>query len=46
MEITAQERLGFRKDFQDSLDEFQVPLTEQKELLAIVESTKATIVKA
>lgn len=42
--ITEQEWQVFLKDFQDSLDKFQVPLAEQKELFAIVESTKSDIV--
>jgi hemoglobin len=42
--ITEQEWQVFRKDFQDSLDKFQVPRVEQTELFAIVESTKRDIV--
>ena len=42
--INEQEWQVFLKDFQASLDKFQVPPTEQKELFAIVESTKGDIV--
>lgn len=45
LEITGGEWLVFLKDFHDALDKFQVPLTEQNELFAIVESTKGDIVK-
>ena len=34
---------AFCKDFQDTLDKFKVPATEQQELFAIVQSTKADI---
>ncbi len=44
LDITEQEWQVFLKDFQDSLDKFDVPPTEQKELFAIVESTKGDIV--
>ena len=33
-------------DFQKTLDKFKVPMKEQKELIAIVESTKKDIVVA
>lgn len=33
-------------DFRASLDKFKVPAAEQRELVAIVESTKADIVAA
>lgn len=36
----------FLKDFQDTLDKFQVPQAEQRELFAIVASTKTDIVVA
>ena len=36
--------MGFCKDFQDTLDKFKVPATEQQELFAIVQSTKEDIV--
>ena len=42
--ITEGEWQVFLKDFQDTLDKFQVPPAEQRELFAIVESTKADIV--
>jgi hemoglobin len=42
--ITEQEWQVFLKDFQASLDKFQVPSAEQRELFAIVESTKGDIV--
>ncbi len=44
LDITEQEWHVFLKDFQDSLDKFDVPPAEQKELFAIVESTKGDIV--
>ena len=34
----------FLKDFQDTLDKFKLPAAEQRELFAIVQSTKADIV--
>ena len=42
--ITDQEWLAFMDDFQQSLDQFEVPQPEQEELTAIVESTKEAIV--
>lgn len=44
LDITAGEWKDFLGDFQATLDKFQVPPLEQKELLAIVESTKNDIV--
>lgn len=44
--ITEPEWQVFLKDFQDTLDEFQVEQTEQRELFAIVASTKTDIVVA
>jgi hemoglobin len=44
LEITEQEWDAFLDDFQQTLDKFQVPETEQAELFAIVESTKSDIV--
>ena len=43
--ITEGEWRSFIEDFQKTLDHFQVPATEQRELHAIVESTKQAIVK-
>ncbi|MFL5495719.1 MAG: group 1 truncated hemoglobin [Gemmatimonadales bacterium] len=42
--ITDQEWEAMLDDFQQSLDRFKVPGTEQEELKAIVESTKESIV--
>jgi hemoglobin len=42
--ITEQEWQVFLSDFQATIDKFHVPPTEQKELFAIVESTKRDIV--
>jgi hemoglobin len=42
--ITAAEWGAFLDDFQQTLDEFEVPQVEQEELKAIVESTRADIV--
>jgi hemoglobin len=42
--ITPQEWQAFLDDFQQSLDTFNVPQAEQKELVAIVESTREAIV--
>ena len=42
--ITEGEWLVFLQDFQDSLDKFQVSPDEQRELFAIVASTKGDIV--
>ncbi len=44
LDIAEQEWQVFLKDFQDTLDKFDVPAAEQKELFAIVESTKGDIV--
>ena len=45
LNITPDEWEVFLADFQQSLDKFQVPPTEQKELFDIVESTRQDIVK-
>jgi len=42
--ITAAEWEAFLDDFQQTLDKFEVPQSEQKELKAIVDSTRADIV--
>ena len=42
--ITAEEWEAFLDDFQQTLDRFEVPQAEQKELKAIVVSTRADIV--
>ena len=42
--ITPQEWQAFLDDFQQTLDKFNVPQTEQEELVAIVESTRKDIV--
>src|SRR6266699_2384330 len=42
--ITADERQAFLDDFQQTMDKFGVPQTEQEELKAIVDSTRADIV--
>jgi hemoglobin len=44
--ITAEEWLAFMDDFQQTLDKFSVPMAEQQELIAIVESTREGIVVA
>ena len=44
LDITEEEWQAFLADFQATLDKFEVPATEQGELFAIVESTKADIV--
>lgn len=44
LDITEDEWQSFLGDFQASLDKFEVPPAEQKELFAIVDSTKADIV--
>ena len=44
LEITEPEWQVFLQDFQDSLNQFQVPPAEQSELLAIVESMQGDIV--
>ena len=42
--ITAAEWLAFLDDFQQTMDKFGVPQSEQEELKAIVDSTRADIV--
>jgi hemoglobin len=42
--ITAEEWQAFLEDFQQTMDKFGVPQTEQEELKAIVDSTRADIV--
>ena len=42
--ITDEEWVAFMDDLQQSLDRFEVPQPEQKEVKAIVESTKEAIV--
>ena len=42
--ITAEEWKAFLDDFQQTLDKFEVPQTEQAELKSIVNSTRANIV--
>ncbi|MEZ6114720.1 MAG: group 1 truncated hemoglobin [Pirellulaceae bacterium] len=44
LDITEREWEVFCGDFQATLDKFQVPLAEQAELFAIVQSTKGDIV--
>jgi hemoglobin len=44
LKITNSEWMAFCKDLQDTLDRFKVQATEQQELFAIVQSTKADIV--
>ena len=46
MNITEQEWQAMMADFQATLDHFEVPAQEQEEMIAIMESTKADIVKA
>jgi hemoglobin len=46
LNISPQEWEVFLADFQKSLDKFQVPPTEQKELFDIVRSTRQDIVKS
>ncbi len=46
LDITEAEWQAFLDDLQQTLDKFQVPAAEQRELKAIVESTKADIVLA
>jgi hemoglobin len=46
LDITPQEWLAFLDDFRQTLNQFQVPEAEQRELFAIVESTKKDIVLA
>ena len=44
LKITEGEWIAFCNDFKGTLDKFKVPTAEQRELFAIVESTKADIV--
>lgn len=44
LKITGKEWEAFLDDFQQTLDKFAVPATEQAELKAIVDSTRADIV--
>ena len=44
LQITAEEWEAFLDDFQQTLDKFKVPLAEQEELKAIVDSTREDIV--
>jgi len=44
LNISPSEWQAFLDDFQQTLDKFQVPATEQKELFDIVESTRKDIV--
>ena len=44
LDITEEEWQAFMEDFEQTLEQFQVPQTEREELTAIVESTKADIV--
>lgn len=44
LKITAGEWIAFLDDFQQTLDHFNVPVTEQAELKAIVNSTRPDIV--
>ena len=44
LDITEEEWQAFLKDFQTTLDKFEVPAPEQQELFAIVQSTKDDIV--
>lgn len=46
LNITEKEWLAMLADFKATLDTFKVPGPEQKELVAIVESTKSDIVVA
>lgn len=46
LDITPVEWDAFLDDFQQTLNRFGVPQPEQKELFAIVESTRADIVKS
>ena len=46
LDITEEEWQAFLDDFQQTLDQFQVPQAEQEELFAIVQSTKKDIVIA
>ena len=44
LKITAEEWEAFLDDFKQALEKFQVPAQEQRELKAIVDSTRAGIV--
>jgi hemoglobin len=44
LKITSDEWVAFLDDFQQTLDKFAVPVEEQNELKAIVDSTRADIV--
>ncbi len=44
LEITEEEWQAFLDDFKQTLDKFEVPEREQKELFTIVDSTKSDIV--
>jgi len=44
LKITGEEWLAFLNDFQQTLDKFAVPASEQAELKAIVDSTRSDIV--
>ena len=44
LNISMPEWQAFLEDFKQTLDKFNVPAAEQKELFAIVESTRADIV--
>jgi hemoglobin len=44
LKITSKEWEAFLDDFQQTLDRFAVPASEQAELKAIVDSTRADIV--
>ena len=46
MDITEQQWQAMMADFKATLDHFEVPAQEQEEMIAIMESTKADIVKA
>jgi hemoglobin len=46
LNISEAEWQAMAADFRKTLDKFKVPEKEQKELFAIVESTKKDIVKA
>jgi len=46
LKITENEWAAFCKDFDDTMAKFNVPEADQKELFAIVESTKGDIVTA
>ncbi len=46
LNITGEEWTAFLDDFQQTLTKFGVPLPEQRELFAIVDSTRCDIVKS